>query len=81
MNKQLKFNRDFYKDIQFWLGLAVLIVGAGSMVSEHATNIYFWLNIAMVILGAVTVVDDLILHRKPAKTSFNYNYLVKNKRQ
>ncbi len=27
MNKQLKFNRTFYKNVQFWLGIVVLVMG------------------------------------------------------
>ncbi|MTV81678.1 hypothetical protein [Secundilactobacillus folii] len=65
-NKQLKFNRNFFKDIQFWIGLAVLVMGFYSLIGEQITNIYFWMNILMGILGLVTVIDDLILHRRPA---------------
>ncbi|ANZ61120.1 hypothetical protein AYR62_10575 [Secundilactobacillus paracollinoides] len=65
MNKQLKFNRTFYKNVQFWLGIVVLVMGAGSLLSEAVSSIYFWLDIAMILLGIITVIDDMILHRRP----------------
>lgn len=63
-NKQLKFNRNFFRDIQFWLGLAVFVIGVYGFVTGRVTSIYFWMDILMAILGIVTMVDDLILHRK-----------------
>ncbi|MFC6290351.1 hypothetical protein [Levilactobacillus angrenensis] len=56
----MRFNRLFYRQIEFWLGVMLVLAGLVFLLIGQALTISWWLTIVEILIGVALIVDCLI---------------------
>lgn len=56
----MRFNRLFYRQIEFWLGCLLVLVGMGFLIIGTAFTMSWWLTVGDICIGIALIVDCLL---------------------